>query len=395
MLLILMLLVPLAHSKPQGSPSQIHEENVQIEQQEIREITQRELESPTKRIMEKIKAVNQNLTPRVPERAEFSKQFYNRVPNQQLTSNAIPEENRTGFTHMPYYIPPSAFASHPPQQTDPILENQTIENVRNVISMQVPLPYMALYYPMYPPELYYPHLRQGIQSPLTSYFPIVIKDPIQQLMNAFASMIEYGPPGNNAPPPAAAPCSTVKAEKKEETGKELVIEDLRLSNDNQNPFRFTLTVDTDDTSRDLKNPTVRVNNKLATILSNNKEGDLKANIFPLGMKEKTKNISQDNTGNGIFVQRLRVREGGIAIAGPGGIATAGTGGTAIVGPDGYAYTQPDSIAIAGSGTKVIAVNPGINLTDLINSISKNETKLSPRIGKIVAIGPVVYYNKGP
>ncbi|KAB0798742.1 hypothetical protein PPYR_06622 [Photinus pyralis] len=29
MLLILMLLVPLAHSKPQGSPSQIHEENVQ------------------------------------------------------------------------------------------------------------------------------------------------------------------------------------------------------------------------------------------------------------------------------------------------------------------------------------------------------------------------------
>ncbi|KAL3281227.1 hypothetical protein HHI36_004441 [Cryptolaemus montrouzieri] len=105
-------------------------------------------------------------------------------------------------------------------------------------------------------------------------------------------------------------------------------------------------------------------------------------------------FSKDNTGSGIFIHKLKVRRGGVAIAGPGGIATAGDGGTAIVGPNGYAYTQPDSLAIAGTGTKVIAVEPTINLTDLVKN---NKTRLGPnaeRVGKLVAVGPVIYYNKG-
>jgi len=56
---------------------------------------------------------------------------------------------------------------------------------------------------------------------------------------------------------------------------------------------------------------------------------------------------------GIIIQRLKVRKGGIAIAGPGGVATAGSGGTAIVGPGGYALTHPRSLTIAGPGAKGI------------------------------------------
>ncbi|VEN64567.1 unnamed protein product [Callosobruchus maculatus] len=111
-------------------------------------------------------------------------------------------------------------------------------------------------------------------------------------------------------------------------------------------------------------------------------------------------FSRDNTGSGVFIHKLKVRKGGVAIAGPGGIATAGSGGTAIVGPNGVAYTQPDSLAIAGSGSKVVAVDPTVNLGDIIgNSTSLNNfnrTHAFPpsRIGRVVAVGPVVYYNKG-
>nr|XP_023015357.1 uncharacterized protein LOC111504877 isoform X1 [Leptinotarsa decemlineata] len=111
-------------------------------------------------------------------------------------------------------------------------------------------------------------------------------------------------------------------------------------------------------------------------------------------------FSRDNTGSGVFIHKLKVRKGGVAIAGPGGIATAGSGGTAIVGPNGIAYTQPDSLAIAGSGTKVVAVDPTINLGDLVNNTAGgNSSRLDAlfppsRVGKVVAVGPVVYYNRG-
>lgn len=97
-------------------------------------------------------------------------------------------------------------------------------------------------------------------------------------------------------------------------------------------------------------------------------------------------------GTGIFINRLKVRKGGVAIAGPGGIATAGSGGTAIVGPNGIAYTQPNGVAIAGPGTKVIAVDSSVDLTKFVQNLTKNDGAI-PRIGKVVAIGPVVYYHK--
>lgn len=64
-------------------------------------------------------------------------------------------------------------------------------------------------------------------------------------------------------------------------------------------------------------------------------------------------LKQATEGGGLVIQRLRVRQGGIAIAGPGGVATAGSGGTAIVGPNGLAITHPRGLAIAGPGVSIL------------------------------------------
>lgn len=92
---------------------------------------------------------------------------------------------------------------------------------------------------------------------------------------------------------------------------------------------------------------------------------------------------------GVIIQRLRVRNGGIAIAGPNGVATAGSGGTAIVGPGGIALTHPRSLAIVGPGARVIAVPESTDLQELaLRSSARN----LEQEGVLVATGPVVYYN---
>ncbi|KAL7732281.1 hypothetical protein ACLKA6_018513 [Drosophila palustris] len=93
---------------------------------------------------------------------------------------------------------------------------------------------------------------------------------------------------------------------------------------------------------------------------------------------------------GIIIQRLKVRKGGIAIAGPGGVATAGSGGTAIVGPGGYALTHPRSLTIAGPGAKVISIPAEVDLKDALQRTDV-QAKSFPREGKVVATGPTVYY----
>ncbi|KAH8235073.1 hypothetical protein KR032_008359, partial [Drosophila birchii] len=93
---------------------------------------------------------------------------------------------------------------------------------------------------------------------------------------------------------------------------------------------------------------------------------------------------------GIIIQRLKVRKGGIAIAGPGGVATAGSGGTAIVGPGGYALTHPRSLTIAGPGAKVISIPANVDLKDAL-ARTDLEARSFPLEGKVVATGPTVYY----
>lgn len=92
---------------------------------------------------------------------------------------------------------------------------------------------------------------------------------------------------------------------------------------------------------------------------------------------------------GVIIQRLRVREGGIAIAGPNGVASAGSGGTAIVGPGGIALTHPRSLTIAGPGARVIAVPESVDLRDLA---MRSDARSIPSEGVLVATGPVVYWN---
>ncbi|XP_050094133.1 uncharacterized protein LOC126576874 [Anopheles aquasalis] len=75
----------------------------------------------------------------------------------------------------------------------------------------------------------------------------------------------------------------------------------------------------------------------------------------------------DPSGTGVVIQRLRVRQGGIAIAGPGGVATAGSGGTAIVGPNGTAITHPRSLTIAGPGAKIYAVPESVDLAKTVQA----------------------------
>ncbi|KAG8279212.1 hypothetical protein J6590_004020 [Homalodisca vitripennis] len=89
--------------------------------------------------------------------------------------------------------------------------------------------------------------------------------------------------------------------------------------------------------------------------------------------------------------RLKVRKGGVAIAGPGGIATAGSGGTAIVGPGGTAYTTREGTAVVGPGGRVVHVPEFPIYAKDIDGTAPQE--FEPPLGsRTVAEGPVVYYD---
>lgn len=129
-------------------------------------------------------------------------------------------------------------------------------------------------------------------------------------------------------------------------------------------------------------------------------------LFPFGPKQQSQTFKE----GGIIIQRLKVRRGGIAIAGPGGVATAGSGGTAIVGPNGIAFTHPRydfqsdilyiiinrfkltsrSLAIGGPGAKIYAVPESTDLEALALNHSARNLNLE---SMLVARGPVVYYNR--
>lgn len=91
------------------------------------------------------------------------------------------------------------------------------------------------------------------------------------------------------------------------------------------------------------------------------------------------------------IARLKVRRGGVAIAGPGGIATAGSGGTAIVGPGGTAYTTREGTAVVGPGGKVVHVP---QFPVYAKSVDGSEPRefVPPAGSRIVAEGPTVYYD---
>ncbi|XP_073951878.1 uncharacterized protein, partial [Choristoneura fumiferana] len=75
---------------------------------------------------------------------------------------------------------------------------------------------------------------------------------------------------------------------------------------------------------------------------------------------------------GFFINKLKVRRGGVAIAGPGGVATAGRGGAAIVGPGGLAYTQPGGLAVAGPSSRVVALTSDVDLSSIVTRLQQQQ-----------------------
>lgn len=306
----------------------------------------------------------------------------------------------------------------------------TIDNIKNIVNSQTApavAPYYNPYTPVVPNPFYNPYYgyygayqqmpenmepsRRQIQWPWQQFFPIIIKDPIMQLFNAMTSMVEYGPtatcPGRE---------SDVEENKKSSETREqksLLLNNLIPKENFSTNVAFTLKFQTppleiaERKEKATKGETKRVTLKKSETPQSPpprepeyEESEAEDIILDSTIEKddgilhnnNKKFFSKDNTGSGIFIHKIKVRKGGVAIAGPGGIATAGSGGTAIVGPNGFAYTHPDSLAIAGTGSKVIAIDPSVSLSDVVNKTRRDGS--TPRQGKVVAVGPVVYYNRG-
>lgn len=156
--------------------------------------------------------------------------------------------------------------------------------------------------------------------------------------------------------------------------------DAAQTNKTQKIKEQTITTSTDDDDDDF--------DKTDDDEPEENDGNEKGILFNhlKGMAETQKQALKDG---GIIIQRLKVRKGGIAIAGPGGVATAGSGGTAIVGPGGIALTHPKSLTIAGPGAKVLALP---ETYDLEKAILKAKGKSLLEEGRLVATGPAIYYH---
>lgn len=284
-------------------------------------------------------------------------------PGQYIKRKIIHQESL--FVPNPAYIPP---------------QQQTVDNIKNIMG--------NAYYQSQTPQL----TRQSWQWPLGNMFPIIFKDPFTHMMNAMTTIVEYGPDAGKPKPCAKSLDESVEENPNYPT---IDIEDLLITNNPDDPVELNLSIKPKARKEKKQDPSLieETSKEDNSSEESSEEESDKTSGIALSQDGTKKLFSKDNTGDGIFVQKIKVRKGGVAIAGPGGIATAGSGGTAIVGPNGFAYTQPDSLAIAGSGTKVVAVDPGVNLADIIAN-STNSAGHVPRLGKIVAIGPVVYYNKG-
>lgn len=292
-------------------------------------------------------------------------------------------------------------------QKNPDLENQTVEAIRNIVQNSPLQPEAGAemrhflhnnpYYPYY--NYPQPQAKQW-STPFQNVFPIIIKNPFQMVFNALTSMVEYGPEADVCAQTASQTSREGKVLNPAPTGaanEEVYVEHLEVSEEPEA-----------DEQLELEKPEARVDKALQMgekVSNSKRRKQVQEEVDGVVMSEKglftsdnnKRQANRQNVGSGVFIHRLRVTKGGVAIAGPGGIATAGSGGTAIVGPNGYAYTHPDSLAIAGSGSKVIAVDPSVDLAEIVGQLGNKtgpKKGVSPRFGKLVAVGPVIYYNRG-
>ncbi|KAI5631276.1 hypothetical protein NE865_16006 [Phthorimaea operculella] len=254
-----------------------------------------------------------------------------------------------------------------------------------------------------------PSLPFQIQWPLGGLFPVLIKDPLLHYLQGgtWQTLIDYGQ--------NADICS--RKQKSSETEENSLNKDIIVEENNDKKLYEAVDFDpfklySSRQGRKIKNkrtvsntaPQQALNKKspikksVQTAKASAYQNDVKRlpNIFQKQTTQKPlKKVTQTDDddervdgdlrfpfgdftffGNrkpvapspGFFINRLKVRRGGVAIAGPGGVATAGRGGTAVVGPGGLAYTQPGGLAVAGPSAKVVALSQDADLNSIISRL---------------------------
>ncbi|XP_015368787.1 PREDICTED: uncharacterized protein LOC107165179 isoform X2 [Diuraphis noxia] len=195
-------------------------------------------------------------------------------------------------------------------------------------------------------------------SPWADYFPILIKDPLQTMMNSFSEIIEYGP--------AADIC-------RHGNGDDTAVasEDTnRLDGAGRSSRTTSRIFSGGKVSAIVPETRRRSRRDTAAPRSEEEKGALLNHVRPFKHTTTTaatpsdpskrfgwspdKEATEHNGDTGPQIKRLVVRRGGVAIAGPGGIATAGSGGTAIVGPGGSAYSNKHTAAGSSADAPVPA-----------------------------------------
>lgn len=264
-----------------------------------------------------------------------------------------------------------------------------------------------------------PSLPFPIQWPLAQYFPILLKDPLLHYLGGgnWDTLFEYG---------QSADVCNRKQKSSENTDGNLIEKDDEVANE------INLALEATDSpslrqGRAIKKRTVSKSTPLQEVNTGKKtkkffkvpttvkpakknegtiqdtksadpnEGDLR---FPFSDFTWFGNRKPVAPSPGFFINRLKVRRGGVAIAGPGGVATAGRGGTALVGPGGLAYTQPGGLAVAGPAARVVALSSDADLSSIVQRLQQQSATDGsiPRLleaipeGKVVATGPVIYYH---
>ncbi|XP_053602820.1 uncharacterized protein LOC128670840 [Plodia interpunctella] len=235
-----------------------------------------------------------------------------------------------------------------------------------------------------------PSFTFQLQWPLAQYFPILIKDPLLTVLQGggWNNLFETGQ--------SADVCSR-KQKFTVESDNETYLKDFVMDSNTQNSLKSISRE-----GRGLKKRNISKSTAIEDNIANAKKSE-KFFAKPTTQKPTKQSVSSEPPKNtklnnedddalrfgaftffgdrkpvapspGFFINKLKVRRGGVAIAGPGGVATAGRGGTAIVGPGGLAYTQPGGLAVAGPAARVVALSPESNLSSIISQLQQLSAK---------------------
>lgn len=198
-----------------------------------------------------------------------------------------------------------------------------------------------------------PGTRIDWSSPFSEYFPILIKDPFQTMMNSFSEIIEYGPAADICRHAAAkngAGDRMEDANRSDAVGNVPAVRPETLRRSRRNAAADRAEEDAKGVLSHVR--PFRPAHTAATTTTTTE--------WPKMYHWAPEKAAAEHNGDmGPQIKRLVVRRGGVAIAGPGGIATAGSGGTAIVGPGGSAYSSKDSAS--GATADVPPVSPGVSM----------------------------------